>query len=75
MPAPRTYALADSQLLHFERNAYRDRCHALERTVAFLLGREPEPAALDHSAHLEAQRNAALEILARAAEALPAVPS
>jgi len=72
MPAPRSYTQAEAQLLHFERNAYRDRCHALERMVAFLLGREPEPAALDQSAQLEAQRNAALEILSRAAEVLPA---
>lgn len=61
------------QLLAFERNAYRDRCHALERMVAFLAGREPEPAAVDLSAQVEAQRNAALAILEHAAQVLPAV--
>ena len=65
MPAPRAYSPAEAALLHFERNAYRDRCHALERMVAFLLGREPEPAAIDHAAQLEAQRNAALDLLAQ----------
>lgn len=63
--APSSDTMADLTLVTFERNAYRDRCHALERMVAFLLGREPQPGALDCGAHLEAQRNAVLDLLAR----------
>ena len=61
-------------LVTFERNAYRDRCHALERTVAYLLGREPELVHLDQSAQLEAQRGAVLEVLA-AAHAVHPLPA
>lgn len=61
---------AELALVTFERNAFRDRCHALERMVAFLTGRAPEPAALDREVNAIAQRDAVLAILKEAA--LPA---
>ena len=71
-PTPRTL-YPELQMLTFERNAYRDRCHALERMVAFLTGREPETAAIDRTAQLEAQRDTLLELLAnRTPHPLPA---
>jgi hypothetical protein len=64
-PMPRR-VYPEIEQLTFERNAYRDRCHALERMVAFLTGREPEPA-IDRTAKLEAQRDILIELLAGAA--------
>jgi hypothetical protein len=58
---------AGCQLIAFERNAYRDRCHALERTLAYLLGREPELAALNREVDAVAQRDAVIAALGRLA--------
>lgn len=61
------------QLLRFERNAYRDRCHALERMIAYLTSREPDTATLDREVKANAEREADLiAALNRIADRLPA---